>query len=181
MVHFARFGQIKVVWPREARNLNGNSPTKCGYVYIVFENPVQVKALLQECRYDSRGGGKYYYQIPTKRMPSKEVQVIPWIMADSNYVRNPSQRFDPNKTLFVGALHGMVTAEALAIIMNDLFGNVVYVGIDTDADKYPIGAARVSFSTNQSYIRAIMAGFVDVKSNKFNKRVSLVFSLITYS
>lgn len=41
--------------------------------------------------------------------------------------------------MFVGALHGMLNAEALASIMNDLFGGVVYAGIDTDKHKYPIG------------------------------------------
>ena len=55
-------------------------------------------------------------------MRSKEVQVIPWVLADSNYVRCPSQRLDPQKTVFVGALHGMLNAEGLAHICNDLFG-----------------------------------------------------------
>ena len=68
-----------------------------------------------------------------------QVQVIPWVLNDSNYVRQTSQRLDPTKTVFVGALHGMMTAEALAHIMNDLFANVVYAGIDTDKHKYPIG------------------------------------------
>jgi hypothetical protein len=35
-------------------------------------------------------------------------------------------------TVFVGALHGMLNAEGLAHIFNDLFGGVVYAGIDTD-------------------------------------------------
>lgn len=29
--------------------------------------------------------------------------------------------------------------EGLAYIMNDLFGGVVYAGIDTDKHRYPIG------------------------------------------
>lgn len=58
---------------------------------------------------------------------------------DSNFVRSPSQRLDPAKTVFVGALHGMLNAEGLAHLMNDLFGGVVYAGIDTDKYKYPIG------------------------------------------
>lgn len=66
--------------------------------------------------------------------------MIPWVLSDSNFVRQPSQRLDPSKTVFVGALHGMMTAEGLAYIMNDLFGNVVYAGIDTDKHKYPIGS-----------------------------------------
>ena len=70
-----------------------------------------------------------------------QVQVIPWVISDSNYVRCPAQRLDPSKTVFVGALHGMLNAEALASIMNDLFGGVMYAGIDTDKHKYPIGEA----------------------------------------
>ena len=65
--------------------------------------------------------------------------MIPWVLSDSNYIRQPTQRPDPSKTVFVGALHGMLSAEGLAHIMNDLFGNVVYAGIDTDRHKYPIG------------------------------------------
>jgi len=68
-----------------------------------------------------------------------QVQVIPWMLSDSNFVRQPSQRLDANKTVFVGALHGMISAEILSNIMNDLFGNVVYAGIDCDKHKYPIG------------------------------------------
>ena len=33
-------------------------------------------------------------------------QVIPWLLSDSNFVRCTSQRLDPSKTVFVGALHG---------------------------------------------------------------------------
>lgn len=68
--------------------------------------------------------------------------MIPWVISDSNYVRCPAQRLDPSKTVFVGALHGMLNAEALASIMNDLFGGVMYAGIDTDKHKYPIGESR---------------------------------------
>lgn len=33
----------------------------------------------------------------------------------------------------------MITAEALASIMNELFGNVIFAALDTDKHKYPIG------------------------------------------
>ena len=36
----------------------------------------------------------------------------------------------------------MISAETLSIIMNDLFANVVYAGIDTDKHKYPIGTIK---------------------------------------
>lgn len=67
------------------------------------------------------------------------MQVIPWVILDSNFIRCPSQRLCRNKTVFVGALHGMLNAEALAHIMDELFEGVVYAGIDTDKHKYPIG------------------------------------------
>ena len=64
------------------------------------------------------------------KLPLKtpQVQVIPWVMSDGNYVRCPSYQLDPHKTVFIGALHGMLSAEALANIINDLFGGVVYAG-----------------------------------------------------
>lgn len=76
--------------------------------------------------------------------------MIPWILSDSNFVKQPSQRLDPQKTVFVGALHGMLNAEGLAHILNDLFGHVVYAGIDTDKHKYPIGKQSVSIATKLS-------------------------------
>jgi hypothetical protein len=75
------------------------------------------------------------------------------------------------KTVFVGALHGMLTAEALFTIMNDLFGGVVYAGIDSDRYKYPIGSGRVTFDNEDSFMRAVSAAFVNVESQKFSKKV----------
>ncbi|XP_013408606.1 cytoplasmic polyadenylation element-binding protein 1 isoform X2 [Lingula anatina] len=159
---FKPFGPIRIEWPG-----------KDGYVYILFENEKAVKALLQSCTHDYSNGGEYYFKISSRRMRSKEVQVIPWVLSDSNYVRQPSQRLDPNKTVFVGALHGMLNAEALAAIMNDLFGNVVYAGIDTDKYKYPIGSGRVTFSVHKSYMKAVQAAFVEIKTPKFTKKVQI--------
>jgi cytoplasmic polyadenylation element-binding protein len=54
--------------------------------------------------------------------------VIPWMINEGNFVKHPTMRLDPQKTVFVGALHGMLNAEGLAKIMNDLFDNVIYAG-----------------------------------------------------
>ena len=51
-----------------------------------------------------------------------QVQIIPWMLGDSNYLPRPMQWLDPRKTVFVGALHGMLNAEGLATIFGDLFG-----------------------------------------------------------
>lgn len=64
------------------------------------------------------------------------MQVIPWVLSDSNFIKYTSQKLDPQKTVFVGALHGMLTAEGLAKIMNDLFGGVVYAGKINKCNEY---------------------------------------------
>ena len=41
------------------------------------------------------------------------------------------------KTIFVGNLHGIMTARYLWCLMEDLFGGAVYAGVDIDKYKYP--------------------------------------------
>lgn len=180
---FKQFGPIRVEWP--GKEQQGRSPK--GYVYIIFETEKQVKALLHSCtqtdsrtrgssshrNYSNDGNGNYYYKISSKKIRAKEVEVIPWIIADSNYVKAPSQKLDATKTVFVGALHGKLTADGLAKIMNDLFDGVVYAGIDTDKYKYPIGSGRVTFNNFNSYMKAVSAAFIDVKTFKFSKKIQV--------
>lgn len=143
---------------------------------MIYDAEASVRKLLLACSRELGGGGDHYFKLTARRQRTKEirqVQVIPWVISDSNYVRAPSNRLDPKKTVFVGALHGMVTAEILSLIMNDLFGNVVYAGIDTDKYKYPIGSGRVTFAARDSYYRAIHAAHVEIKTVKFAKRVQI--------
>ncbi|XP_074041080.1 polyadenylation element binding protein orb isoform X2 [Leptinotarsa decemlineata] len=166
---FKQFGPIRVEWP--GKDKQASQPK--GYVYIIFESEKNVKALLQCCTNDYANSGNWYYKISSKRMKAKEVQVIPWIINDSNYTKSTSQKLDPSKTVFVGALHGMLNAEGLAKIMNDLFDGVVYAGIDTDKYKYPIGSGRVTFNNQNSYIKAVAAAFIEIKTSKFTKKVQV--------
>ncbi|XP_076238946.1 polyadenylation element binding protein orb [Calliopsis andreniformis] len=166
---FKQFGQIRVEWP--GKDQSSTQPK--GYVYIIFESEKQVRTLLACCTHDFTNGGSWYYKISSKRTKAKEVQVIPWVLEDSNYVKSSSQKLDPHKTVFVGALHGMLTACSLAKIMDDLFHGVIYAGIDTDKHKYPIGSGRVTFSTKHSYMKAVSAAFIEIKTAKFTKKVQV--------
>ncbi|XP_053674835.1 uncharacterized protein LOC128725103 [Anopheles nili] len=182
---FKPFGSIKVEWP--GKEQQATQPK--GYVYIIFESDKQVKALLQACTYTNPNGNIYggnhgcasatatgakiNFKISSKRIKSKDVEVIPWNIADSNYVKSTSQKLDPTKTVFVGALHGQLTAEGLAKIMNDLFDGVVYVGIDTDKYKYPLGSARVTFNNCRSYMKAVVAAFIEIRTTKFTKKLQV--------
>lgn len=121
----------------------------------------------------SMANARINFKISSKRIKSKDVEVIPWNIADSNYVKSTSQKLDPTKTVFVGALHGQLTAEGLAKIMNDLFDGVVYVGIDTDKYKYPLGSARVTFNNSRSYMKAVVAAFIEIKTAKFTKKLQV--------
>jgi len=116
---------------------------------------------------------EYYFKISTRRVRNKEVQIIPWILADNNFALCTPKELDPKKTVFVGNLHGTMTARDLAHIMNELFGCVVYAGIDIDKLKYPIGSGRVTFSLQQNFMRAVRAAFVDIQSSKFSKRIQI--------
>lgn len=165
---FKPFGPIRIEWPGK-----DNSSVPRGYLYIIFENEKQVKDLLAACTHDYGNGGSWYYKVSSRRMRNKEVQVIPWAIGDSNFVRCHSQGLDPQKTVFVGALHGMLNSEGLANIFHDLFGGVVYAGIDTDKHKYPQGSGRVTFNNTRSYMKAVSAAFIEIKTQKFTKKVQV--------
>ncbi|KAM5126152.1 cytoplasmic polyadenylation element-binding protein 1-B-like, partial [Mantella aurantiaca] len=168
---FSEFGPVSVEWPDRDVNNPRRPPT--GYVYLVFESEKSVQALLQACLQDENGQDEHYFNISSRRMRCRKVQIIPWMLADSSYVLSPSHRLDHSRTVFVGALHGMINAEALASIMNDLFGGVVYAGIDTDKHKYPLGSGRVAFNNQRSYLMAVNAAFVEIKTNKFIKKIQI--------
>lgn len=169
---FQHIGPIKVEWPGKEKQ--AFQPK--GFAYVVFESEKQVKQLLSECTpgYGEKADkDSIYFKISSKRIKSKQVQVIPWILNDTNFSRTPSQKLDGSKTIFVGALHGRLNAEGVAKIMNDLFEGVIYAGLDTDKHKYPIGSGRVGFSNHRSYMKAITAAFIDIKTAKFSKKVQL--------
>ncbi|EPB74109.1 hypothetical protein ANCCEY_06780 [Ancylostoma ceylanicum] len=143
---FSPYGNCRVEWPcKEVRSPRSNLKTRgkvTGYVYMVFETERSVRSLLQDCSQEFGSAGEWYFKLKARRNQTSEirqVQVIPWVVSDSSYNDDPSCHLDPKKTVFVGALHGMLTAHVLFSIMNELYGNVVFVGIDTDKYKYPIG------------------------------------------
>ncbi len=185
---FAEFGNVRVEWPGKENHTAGGHNTNVvpkGYLYVIFEDDAQVERLLNSCEQDMitsavssptsamTSHGSWYFKISSRRMRNKEVQVIPWVVADSNYVNVQTRVLDSQKTVFVGALHGMLTAEGLCKIFNDLFGGVVYAGIDTDKYKYPIGSGRVTFDNPRSYMKAVSAAFIEIKTPKFTKKVQV--------
>ncbi|VDM52281.1 unnamed protein product [Angiostrongylus costaricensis] len=147
-----------------------------GYVYMIFETERSVKSLLQDCSQEFGSAGEWYFTLKARRNQSiefRQVQIIPWVVSDSSYFDDPNCRLDPTKTVFVGALHGMITAQVLFSIMNDLYDDVVFAGIDTDKHKYPIGSGRVTFRSHSSYFHAIESAFLEIRTSKFCKKVQI--------
>ncbi|XP_055680137.1 cytoplasmic polyadenylation element-binding protein 1-B [Lutzomyia longipalpis] len=162
---FRQLGSVRIEWP--GKDNRTSRPRGCAY--LIFDYEEQVRQLLESC--DVRevdGERKYFYRLLPK---GKDAEVIPWIVADSTYMKPSSQILDPMTTVFVGALHGKLTAEGLAKIMDELFGGVLYAAIDTDKHKYPMGAGRVTFDNTASYVEAVRAAFIEIKTPKFKKKI----------
>nr|AAT72416.1 CPB-3 [Caenorhabditis brenneri]AAT72445.1 CPB-3 [Caenorhabditis brenneri] len=194
---FGEFGACAVEWPgQEARyrsgqtngsalNTNLRSQSKyvgqaaTGYVYMIFEDERAVASLLHECSQEIGGAGEWYFKIRAQRSKSTEirqVQIIPWVTSDSMFCEDETlleTGIEPKRTVFVGALHGMMTAQVLHSIMEDCFGTVECVQLDTDKFKYPIGSGRVTFLEHGAYFKAIEIGYLHVHTSKFRKRVQI--------
>ena len=87
-----------------------------------------MKILLASCR---ECEGALYYTLSLRNSKSKDVQVIPWSILDSCYVpvtNHPLMKLDPGRTVYVGALHGTLSAKGLFHIMDELFEGVIYSG-----------------------------------------------------
>uniref|UniRef100_A0A8R1TPN9 Cytoplasmic polyadenylation element-binding protein 3 n=1 Tax=Onchocerca volvulus TaxID=6282 RepID=A0A8R1TPN9_ONCVO len=176
---FSKYGSCRVEWPnKESRHarISTRRAKITGYVYMIFENDLAVKKLLQDCSQEFGTAGEWYFKLTARRangLEIRQVQVIPWVITDASYILNPNTLLESKKTVFVGALHGMITAQVLFSIMRDVYGDVLFVGIDTDRQKYPIGSARVTFSTQSSYFRAIESGYLEIHTSKFTKKVQI--------
>uniref|UniRef100_A0A8C4QG11 RRM domain-containing protein n=1 Tax=Eptatretus burgeri TaxID=7764 RepID=A0A8C4QG11_EPTBU len=167
---FHDFGPVLVEWPgKEAKH------ALQGHAYMVFEFEAGVRALLQHCRPDVAGddlAASYFYRVVNDYMHFKDVQVIPWLLADSEFDCVPCEPImEPEWTVFVGALHGKITAEGLSCVFSKLFGGVLHVAMHIDKHKYPIGSARVTFGNRESYLRAIAVAFVDIVTETFTKKI----------
>ncbi|KAH8869311.1 Cytoplasmic polyadenylation element-binding protein [Schistosoma japonicum] len=142
------------------------SGLKRGYCYALFNDPRNVTHLLSTCSRRTKGFyinlSKLCPELEKSRLDS--LQIIPWDKEDSfcqsignefenyssiKYYKNSNHLHTEQKrpeieartkvySIFVGALHGMITARALFTIFNDLFGNVCYAALDTDKYHYPI-------------------------------------------
>jgi len=172
--NFDRFGVFEIQWPK-LHGAHKEQHRENGFFHIVFHNAKSVCTLLDNCSRQSQAGNctDYFIHFETATGSRKTVEVIPWNIGDNNYALRPPQQLDSKKTIFVGNLHGTMTARYLWRLMEDLFGGVVYAGVDIDKYKYPIGSGRVTFDNSSSFLHAVSTAFVDVRTPRFLKRLQI--------
>ncbi|CAH8675986.1 unnamed protein product [Schistosoma bovis] len=189
------FGPLSLIWPKgtimipsviDGNNYNQalcesllRTGLKRGYCYAVFNDQRSVTLLLSMC-----------YRRTKEKTRFDSLQIIPWDKQDSFYPficnrnsENINFQSEEGRTeietrtkvysIFVGALHGMITARALFTIFNDLFGNVSYAALDTDKYHYPIGSGRVAFNSPQGYLAAITTNFICIECQLFSKVIQI--------
>jgi len=170
-IAFGKFGTFTIQWPTRD-SVSSNVRIK-GYLYLIFENEESVKSLIDQIK-DSgteSNGGSITFNFRIKCNRNKHVQIVPWITSD-NYWEEKCFNIDDSTfpTIFVGGLHGKLYAQALFAIFNSLFKNVISVKIDTDEYNYPTGSGSIRFNCRSSYIKAINANYIEVKTSTFGPK-----------
>uniref|UniRef100_A0A1B0CLA8 RRM domain-containing protein n=2 Tax=Lutzomyia longipalpis TaxID=7200 RepID=A0A1B0CLA8_LUTLO len=145
---FRRFGPLVVDWPHKAESKSYFPPK--GYAFLLFQDESSVQQLIEACITDE---DKLYLCVSSPTIKDKPVQIRPWRLSDADFVLNASMPLDPRKTVFVGGVPRPLKAS----------GN----------DNGSIGAGRVAFANQQSYIAAISARFVQLQHGDIDKRVEV--------
>ncbi|XP_065882912.1 cytoplasmic polyadenylation element-binding protein 1-like isoform X2 [Dysidea avara] len=167
--NFQVFGDLIVDWPHKVQT-KALYPPK-GYAFLLFSEEESIHKLVMSCLEED---DKHYMYISSPTYKEKKVQVRPWRISDSDYIMDNDHTIDTRKTIFVGGVPRPLKAVELAEIMNEKYGSVCYAGIDIDAElKYPKGAARVTFSSQASFISAVSARFVQIIYGDVDKRVEI--------
>lgn len=103
---------------------------KSSYAYALFADESDVNNFLNNCFYDFNSDS-WFFVISTRNHERNTLQIVPWFINDSNwhYLNSPKVS---SRTVFVGGLHGRISAANLSRILNDLFDNVTHVNINVD-------------------------------------------------
>ena len=89
-------------------------PGRCSYYHLVMENEDALKKLLRDCEMDHEG--EHIWFNLQKRGARKEIEIIPWFTEDSIW-QVEGKKAENRKTVFVGGLHGTMTATVIKNMM----------------------------------------------------------------
>lgn len=166
--NFGCFGSFAIDMPK---NEDGNpgSPSK-GYAFLLFNNECSVHALVKSCIKESN----QLYIACILKQKKKLVQVRPWSLSSATFIMNPFIKHENEMTAFIGGVPRPIKAVDLATAIDQIYGGVCYVEIDTEPDfGYPKRTGRVVFSNIRSYIAAINSRFLRLKNKKVEKMIEM--------
>ncbi|PIC55773.1 hypothetical protein B9Z55_000907 [Caenorhabditis nigoni] len=161
---FGKFGTVFVDWPVKQKCNSRGKPvpmTSYSYLFLVYSEEQSVIKLMKECQ---QSGNDFFVVVPGCQ---EAIQIRPWFIKNAFYISNKARNtlcIDIHRTVFVGGLPRIVTAEEIAQIFSE-FGKVLLVTIDIDQDyAYPKGAARVTFERDSSFSRALERKYLKFKN-----------------
>lgn len=77
---FSNYGNCRVEWPGSHEPKSRYVPFRrfkaTGYVYIIFENDIAVKRLLENCSQEFGGAGEWYFKLNARRANTKELRQV---------------------------------------------------------------------------------------------------------
>lgn len=152
---FGKFGVVFVDWPVKSKSNNRGKATPVSsysYLFLVYSEEQSVIKLMKAC---TQSGGDFFVTVPGCR---DMIQIRPWFIENAFYISSKARNariVDIHRTVFVGGLPRIVTAEEIAHMFSE-FGKVLLVTIDIDQDYgYPKGAARVTFDRDSAFNKAL--------------------------
>jgi len=196
---FARFGMHSVDWPY--RKVDGSCYPPKGYCFLLFNNEVSVRELIKSCLSEK---DRYYWYFSSQTVRNKIIQIRPWLMEGSEYIakeilddcgiksnqksalynlpsgfgphpaQNLSKLLHPRRMVFIGGIPRPTQAKVLAESLEQYFGKVLYVGIDTDSEfHYPKGSGKILFKNTIHRNQALKERFAVININNHFKRVEI--------
>ncbi|CAL8096835.1 unnamed protein product [Orchesella dallaii] len=174
---FQKFEVVDVTWCSRENGLVH------GCAYVTLRDRHQVEKLILMCRPLINGDDiwkphrKLHYDMPLGGGRSIKVDVILWDTLQSTYFNEnveAGQLYDDKYSVFVGNLHGLITAQDLARIFIDKgFTDVKSVHIALDKTSYPTGFAKVVFTRFQTFVIAIKTKKLMVETKEFSRCLQL--------
>ncbi|EFO95075.1 CRE-FOG-1 protein [Caenorhabditis remanei] len=167
---FGQFGTVFVDWPVKHKN-NGRGESvlsSYSYLFLVYSDEQSVINLMNACK---NAGNDFFVSVPGCE---ELIQIRPWFIKNAFYIVPKAENtrcIDVHRTVFVGGLPRIVTAEEIAMLFEE-FGKVLLVTIDIDQDyAYPKGAARVVFERDTAFNRALEKKFLKFENIDSSKTI----------
>jgi cytoplasmic polyadenylation element-binding protein len=152
------------------------------FAYVIFLDPSAINKMLLDCiKSPTEGSMEYYYHFGNTPNSNKRTQIIPWSINNNSASRDKEQNADDFEmgqisrklTVYVGGLHGKITAQKLMQAMETLFNNVSSAELFTDKFAYPTGSGKVSFGNADSYKRAVREKYVTIITQKISSHTEV--------